>query len=120
MSYKLYIGFAVGIVAGVGIAVILSSRKEEELFSFDDLSDDNYMLDTANKFLSRARLEAEGLISDAKVRSESLLQKAGDILSKAKEKTSEIHFELKETAEVEINKIKDEIDKSINDFKKLY
>ncbi len=58
------------------------------------------------------------MLKDAELKSSSILEEAGFILLKAKEKTSEIHYDIEDTATDEINKLKEEIDKSVEEFRK--
>ncbi|MEO8665978.1 MAG: hypothetical protein ABI462_10815 [Ignavibacteria bacterium] len=121
MLKKIYIGIAIGTLLGLAVPVILKFRKERELFSDEDLSDDgehNSMLDEANDFLLSTRKKVNEMVKDAEIKSGSILNDAATILSKAKDKTSEIHYDMQDSARDEINKLKEEIEKSIVEFKK--
>ncbi|MDQ3020816.1 MAG: hypothetical protein M3R36_09635 [Bacteroidota bacterium] len=118
MTKKIYIGIVIGILTGLSIPVLLKLKRDEDLFSNEDLSDENDMLDNANHYLMLARNKVDEMVHEAEVESNSILDHAGKILSSAKEKTSTIHYELSESAEEKINKIKEEIDASIEEFRK--
>jgi gas vesicle protein len=118
LTKKILIGVIIGAIAGLSVTAVLKFRREEELFSEEDLSDDNDLLDDASKYLNLAKSKAELLVHEAERKSNSILEQAGKILSSAKEKTSSIYFEPGESVREQINKIKAEIDKSIEDFRK--
>lgn len=118
MNKKIYIGIAIGALIGVSIPVLVRFKRENNLFSDEDLSDENHKSGNAHEYLLSAKKKSEKLLHDAKVKSDSILEQASDILNLAKEKTSAIHYGVKEAAEKEISKIKDEIDKSIARYKK--
>lgn len=107
-----------GILTGLSIPVLLKFKRDEDLFSNEDLSDENDRLDKVNQYLVIARKRVDEMMNEAEAESNSILEHAGKILSSAKEKTSAIHYELKESADEEINKIKEEIDKSIDEFRR--
>lgn len=120
MIKKTYIGIAAGLLACLSIYIIIKYKKEDELFSGEDFPDENDLLDKANYHLLLARNKADKMIHEAEEKSNSILDKAGKILSSAKDKTSSIHYDLKESAETEINKIKEEIEESIDEFRKKF
>ncbi|MBK8554027.1 MAG: hypothetical protein IPL53_24460 [Ignavibacteria bacterium] len=120
MSKKLYIGIAAGILIGISIPALLKFKREEELFSDEDLSDENDMLHRANHYLKLAKSKVDEMVTEAEQKSNSYLTEAGKILSLAKEKTSAIHFEHNNLAEEEIDKIKAEVDRSIEKFKREF
>lgn len=120
MSKKLYLGIAAGILIGISIPVLLKFKREEELFSDEDLSDENDMLHKANHYLMLAKNKVDEMVIAAEQKSNSYLTEAGKILSLAKEKTSAIHFEHNNLAEEEIDKIKAEVDQSIEKFKREF
>lgn len=120
MTNKLYLGIAAGILVGLSIPVLIKYRRDSEMHSDEDTPNDNDsdMLDKANHYLMLAKNKVDEMVAEASLKSDSYIEEAGKILSTAKEKTSSIHYDLKETAEEEINKIKAEIDLSIEEFKK--
>ncbi len=117
MSKKIYIGLIAGTLIGISITVILKFKKEESLFSEEDLSDGNDMLQRANRHLLSAKKKAEKLVEEAREKSDSILKHAAEILLLAKEKTSLVHYDKKGTAEKELNKIKTELEDSIRKYK---
>ncbi|MEO8208983.1 MAG: hypothetical protein ABI840_00365 [bacterium] len=118
MYNKIYFGIAAGILTGLTLSILLKFKRDEALFSGEDLSDENDMLDKINHYLLLARNRVDEMVQEAEAESNSILEHAGKILSLAKEKTSSIHYDLKESAEDEINKIKEEIDASVEEFRK--
>jgi hypothetical protein len=92
LSKKLYIGIAAGILIGVSIPVLIKFKREEEMFSGEDLSDGNELLNKANQDLMSARKIVKEMIAEAEEKSNEILAEAGKILSLAKNKTPSIHF----------------------------
>ncbi len=114
----MYIGIGAGILIGLSIPALLRFNREENLFSDEDLSNDNDMLNKANHYLILAKNKVDEMVNEAEQESNSLLTEAGRILSTAKEKTSAIHFQHENFAEEDIDKIKAEIEKSIEELNK--
>ncbi|MCB0727293.1 MAG: hypothetical protein KDD00_07505 [Ignavibacteriae bacterium] len=115
MSKKLYIGIISGILIGLAVPVIIKLKNDEDIPEDGNLSG---ILDKANSFLLKAKNKADNIIAEAEKKSDTIIEEAGEILSKVKEKTSSLHFDHKNSAKAEIDKIKDEIEKSISDFQK--
>ncbi len=118
MSKKIYLGLLGGLLAGIAVPVILKLKRDEELFSEEDLSHDNYMLDNASHYLLHARNKVDEMVDQAKQKSDSMIEEAGKILSSAREMTSSVHSESGKSAEEKINEIKEEIDKTIEEFRR--
>jgi F0F1-type ATP synthase membrane subunit b/b' len=119
LSYKILLGLIAGVLAGISIPVIIKYRKEEDLFSDEDLSHQNILLDKANRYLINARNEATKIIDHAEEKSHSLVEQAGKILSTAKEKTTRLHDLLKKGNETEIMKLKDSIEEDIKELNRI-
>lgn len=121
MSKKIYYYLGAGLMIGAAVPVLLKFLREQELFSGEDLSEDEYDYEpqeNAGIYFNRAKKKADDMVKDAEARSSSILEDAAKILAKAKQKTSEIHYDVKDTAEAEINKLREEIGNSIETFKK--
>lgn len=118
MTNKIYIVTASAVITGLSIYLILKKRIKADLNSNEEFNDENNILEKANHHLLIARNKAEEMMHEAEEKSNSILEQAGKILSSAKEKTSSIHFERTESAENEVNKIKEEIEESITEFRK--
>ncbi len=116
MSNKLIAGIFAGALAGISIAVLLNAKKDYD--EEEDSLTENDNLDKANEYLLLARRKAEKMIADAELKSSSLLEEAGKILFHAKEKTSTMHYEHKDTALEEISRLKKDIDNIIEEFKR--
>ena len=117
MSKKLFIGIISGLLAGLSIRVIMRLRNEEVLFSDEDMessgSTENDMLDKANNYLLFARKKVNEIVKEAEAKSSSILEEAGIILSRAKDKTARLHFKNSKEAMEELNKIREELEKNI-------
>lgn len=118
MSNKLLAGILTGMLAGISIAYVINFRDKENGFWDNESPDENDKLDKASQYLLNAKNKADEMIEDAANRSHSILEDAGRILSEAKEKTSALHYDHIETAEKEFMKIKVDIDKTIEEFKR--
>ena len=116
MSNKLVPGIITGVLTGLSIAAILMLRKEEGKYSDQEEVVEAGDPDNAGRYLLLARKEVDKMIAEAAVKSDSILEEAGKILSSAKEKTSQLHYEHMETAKEEIIRIKKEIEDVIEDF----
>ncbi len=119
ISKKLFIGLAAGSLIVLAVPVILKYKKEQKLFSGEDLSDEGEefrKLDEVNDYLLATRRKVHEMVKDAGLRSSTMLQDAAAILSRAKEKTLGIYHENEDAAEEEISKVQDEINKSIEEF----
>ena len=118
MSNKLLTGILAGIVTGISITLIINLKSKYPGNHDEDSNYENDKLDEASHYLLKARNKADEIVAEAASKSSSILEEAGRILSLAKAKTSSLHFEHKETADAEINKIREEIEITIEDFKK--
>lgn len=116
MSSKLVLGIAAGILSGIGIGLLLMNR-EEESYVEEELSDGFDNIDKGSRFMNEAKVKTEKLVRDAEEKSNSILEEASKILISAKEKISKIHFESEDIAKEEIEKVKKEVDMSIEEFK---
>jgi len=117
LSKKIYIGLLIGISTGAAISFLLHLKKEEMLFSREDLGGENEMLDKANHYLLLARNRVEEMVKEAEEKSSSIIQEAGKMLSLSKEKTSEMHQKLFEGADEEAEKIRAELNNTITEFR---
>lgn len=118
MGKKIFIGITIGALLGISIPVLIRFKKENDLFSDEDLSDENQKSGNAHEYLLSAKKKSEKLLNEAKIKSDSILERASEILNLAKEKTSAIHYDIKDAAEKEVLKIKQEIDEAIAGYKK--
>ncbi len=118
MSKNIYIGILVGVSAGAAAAFLFNLKKEQELFSREDMGGENDMLDKANDYLLFARNKVEEMVKDAEEKSISIIDETGKTLSLLKEKTSEMHKKLSEGADDDAEKIRAELNKTITEFKK--
>ena len=116
MSKKFLIGAAAGAIAALIVSEVVKLINDEKMFSDEDLSEGNDLLDSANEFLLSAKRKSEKMIQEAEIKSDSILEHAAEILRSAKEKTSRIHTEEAKIAEEEIRKIKEEIESSIRKY----
>ncbi|MEO6695841.1 MAG: hypothetical protein ABIY50_08985 [Ignavibacteria bacterium] len=117
MSKKIYIGLFVGITTGAAVSIFLNLKRNERLFSLEDLGGENEMLDKANHFLLLARNKVEEMVLEAQQRSSSIIQEAGKLLLLSKQKTSEMHQKLLAGENEEAEKIKADLDELILEFK---
>jgi len=107
----------IGISAGAVVSLLLNLKKDEELFSREDLGSENDMLDKANHYLLLARNKVEEMVKEAEEKSSSIIEEAGKMLSLLKEKTSKMHQKLSEGADEEAERIRSELNKTITEFK---
>ena len=116
MSKKIYIGILIGLSAGAAISFLINLKKDELLFSSEDLGGENDMLDQANHYLLLARKKVKEMVKEAEEKSSTIIEEAGKMLLLSKEKTSEMHQKLSEGANEEAEKIRLELNKTITEF----
>lgn len=108
----------VGVSSGAALSFLLNLKREEELFSHEDLGGENDMLDKANHYLLLARNKVEEMVREAEEKSSSILEEAGKTLLYLKEKTADMHNKISEGKDAEAEELKDELNKIIAEFKK--
>ncbi len=117
LSKKIIIGLISGLAAGAAISAILYNRKKDTGYSEDDIFDDNDMLDQANDFLLNARIQADEMVNTAEEKSLNVIKEAGQLLSIVKEKTAKMYETISGNNNAEAEKIKEEIEAKIEEFR---
>lgn len=98
ISKNIFIGLAAGSLICLAVPVILKYKKEQKLFSDEDLTDEGEefrKLDEVNDYLLATKRKVNEMVKDAELRSSSMLQDAAAILSRAKEKLSRYIVKMK-------------------------
>ncbi|MBL8007707.1 MAG: hypothetical protein JNJ56_09255 [Ignavibacteria bacterium] len=110
-----------GLIAGAGIAAVIASlislQKRNNGSKDKDFPDENELLDKANDYLLDARNKVDKMIREAEEKSVSILHEAGKLLSLVKENTAEMHNKFSHGIEEEAEKLRQEIEESIEKFR---
>lgn len=118
MSKKLILGLVFGIAAGTAAAFLIRFRNENSLIPDDNGDDENDLLDKANNYLLLAKNKVEEMVKKAETESMSLLDEAGNILSRVKDSTARVHSSESEEIYSDMEKTKKEIEEIIDNFRK--
>lgn len=117
MSNKIISGLILGAAISASVAIIVIKRKNRNAEFEAESDDENEMLDRANDYLLQARDKVEDMLKEAEQKSISILTEAGKLFSEVKEKTAELHKKHMQGIEDEADKLKKEIEQSIEHFR---
>ncbi len=98
ISKKLFIGLAAGSLIVLAVPVILKYKKEQKLFSGEDLSDEGEefrKLDEVNDYLLATRRKVHEMVKDAELRSRTMLRKRQLYFQELKRKLSRYIMKMK-------------------------
>ncbi len=112
------LGLVFGIAAGTAAAFLIRFRNENSLINEDNGDDENDLLDKANNYLLLAKNKVEEMVKKAETESMSLLDEAGNILSRVKDSTARVHNSESEGIYSDMEKTKKEIEEIIDNFRK--
>ena len=118
MSKKLILGLIFGVAAGTAAAFLIKFRNKNKSFLEIEYDDENDMLDKANDYLLLAKNKVESMVKKAEAESFSLLDEAGNILSKVKDSTARVHSSESEEIIEDLEKTNKEIVDIIDKFRK--
>lgn len=118
MSKKLIFGLVFGMAAGTAAAFLFRFRNENSLSPDNEGDDENDLLDKANNYLLLAKNKVEEMVKNAETESMSLLDEAGNILSRVKDSTARVHSNESEEIYNDMEKTKKEIEEIIDNFRK--